>query len=246
MEGSVPVLKPMPLWQTVLFFGVPALLECAAIFWLMPLLDEAGAPLWANFAVFGSPLLLMAAAALTAMRLEGWPLTWASVRDRLRLNRMRGKGWAWSVGLALFNLSSYVGVAVLLSPLSEKFDPPEILLKVLGDSEHFLGYPMKGAWWMLGAWFLFYLVNVLGEEVWWRGYILPRQELQHGRWTWAVHGTCWTLFHVFYFADMVMILPGALALAWVCQREKSTWPGIVSHGLLNAMAAIRIVMGIIG
>jgi len=28
----------------------------------------------------------------------------------------------------------------------------------------------------------------LRRELWWRGYILPRQELAFGRWTWIIHG----------------------------------------------------------
>lgn len=116
--------------------------------------------------------------------------------------------------------------------------------KPWGGEGSFVDFPLQGAWWLLAVWFVGYFFNVVGEELWWRGYILPRQELVHGSRTWAIHGTQWTLFHVFNLATLWMILPGALMLAWYCQRTRNTWPGIVAHGLLNAMAAIRLVTGI--
>lgn len=42
-------------------------------------------------------------------------------------------------------------------------------------------------------------------------------------------------------------LPLAQAsLSWVCQGERSTWPRIVSHGFLDSLASIRIVLGTLG
>ena len=246
MNGSGPQLKPMPLWQALLYFGVPMALECVIIYAVLPALNAAGVHHFIGFVVSALPMVLMLVAALVAHRLEGRPLAWHAVRDRLRLGPMRARGWWWSVGLALFTLASYVGVSFPIGPLAEKLPPAEAFGEILGNQTTFVGFPMKGAWWLLGVWFVFYLFNVLGEELWWRGYILPRQELAHGRFTWVVHGILWTLFHIFYLVEMLMLLPGALALAWVCQREKSTWPGIVAHGFLNAMAAIRIVLGILG
>jgi membrane protease YdiL (CAAX protease family) len=41
-------------------------------------------------------------------------------------------------------------------------------------------------------------------------------------------------------------LPTCLAVAFVAQRTKSTWPGIVVHFILNGLAIIPITAGIIG
>jgi membrane protease YdiL (CAAX protease family) len=37
----------------------------------------------------------------------------------------------------------------------------------------------------------------VGEELWWRGYVLPRQELAFGRATWVIHGILWSVIHLF-------------------------------------------------
>jgi membrane protease YdiL (CAAX protease family) len=46
----------------------------------------------------------------------------------------------------------------------------------------FMGMPLRGAWWILIYYAVLILVcNIGGEELWWRGYVLPRQELAFGR-----------------------------------------------------------------
>jgi membrane protease YdiL (CAAX protease family) len=59
----------------------------------------------------------------------------------------------------------------------------------------FLGIALRGNWGMALVYLAILVLNIVGEEFWWRGYVLPRQELAHGRWAWLVHGILWTLFH---------------------------------------------------
>ena len=54
----------------------------------------------------------------------------------------------------------------------------------------FMGIPLHGAWWIVVYYAGVILVcNIGGEELWWRGYVLPRQELAFGRSAWVIHGT---------------------------------------------------------
>jgi membrane protease YdiL (CAAX protease family) len=81
-----------------------------------------------------------------------------------------------------------------------------------------------------------FVFNILGEELWWRGFILPRQELVFGARTWIIHGTLWALFHFFYHTDLgilVSYLPTTLGLSYVAQRTRNTWPGIIGHMVSN-------------
>lgn len=78
--------------------------------------------------------------------------------------------------------------------------------------------------------------NIGGEELWWRGYVLPRQELAFGRATWVIHGILWSVFHLFMqptLWDTVRMAITGVALSFVAQRTKSTWPGIVGHSFGN-------------
>ena len=95
--------------------------------------------------------------------------------------------------------------------------------------------------------FLFLLVllfNVIGEELWWRGIILPRQELTHGNRTWMVHGLLWTAFHAFKWWDLVGLLPVCLLIAFISQRTKNNWPALIAHLLFNGLALYLVVTAV--
>lgn len=86
----------------------------------------------------------------------------------------------------------------------------------------------------------------MGEELLWRGYLFPRQELTHGKHTWVVHGLLWTGFHMFAPYNALMVLPGALFMSYIVQRYRNTSFFIVEHALMNAIPGIGIVAGIMG
>jgi hypothetical protein len=65
-------LKPMPLWQSLLFFGVPAIIAALDHHVLWP---------W-----------------LVSLGLEGNPLNWRSFRERYRLGPLRWREWGWTLG----------------------------------------------------------------------------------------------------------------------------------------------------
>jgi membrane protease YdiL (CAAX protease family) len=112
-----------------------------------------------------------------------------------------------------------------------------------------MGIRLAGAWWVV-IYYIVWLVilNIFGEELWWRGYVLPRQELYFGRATWAVHGIFWSLFHLFIqptLFDIVRMAITGMALSFVAQRTKNTWPGIVGHTFANTPLLLSIVRGVI-
>ena len=113
----------------------------------------------------------------------------------------------------------------------------------------FMGISLHGQWW-IAFYYLFVLVfgNIAGEELWWRGYLLPRQETASGSVAWLLHGLLWAAFHLFFQAtawDMVRMMPTCCALAFVAQFRKNTWPGVVAHSVANSGFLIQIVQGIV-
>ena len=133
------------------------------------------------------------------------------------------------------------------------FSPPEFLIPAVDPRleqnillNTFMGIPLKGQWWIAVIYFVFLLFNIVGEEFWWRGYILPRQELVFKKWTWVVHGTLWGLFHVLWKWNLIILLPSCLALSFVIYKRKNTWIGIISHMAFNSVPLIGLIIGIIG
>ncbi len=112
----------------------------------------------------------------------------------------------------------------------------------------FMGLSLQGAWWIPLYYAVVMLVcNIGGEELWWRGYVLPRQELAFGRSAWVVHGIFWSMFHLFMqptLWDTVRMAITGVALSFVAQRTKSTWPGIVGHSFGNLPFFLSLVKGV--
>ncbi|MGA8892045.1 MAG: CPBP family intramembrane glutamic endopeptidase [Anaeromyxobacteraceae bacterium] len=247
MDTAAGELRPMGWGASLIAFGAPAGLLAILVWVVLPWLHGRGAPPVLVFALLGLPFLLMLAATLVVYRREGGRPTWRAFRERVRLGGVDRRLAGWIAALSVTGIALYMGAAHLVDALLPDAAFPEVVGKVLGDSTTFLGTPMKGAWWLLGAWFLFYVSNVAGEELWFRGIVLPRQELSFGRSTWAIHGALWAAWHAALFpADALIILPEGLAYGWVCQRTRSLWPTFLAHAVLNALAAIRIVSGILG
>lgn len=112
----------------------------------------------------------------------------------------------------------------------------------------FMGMPLRGAWWILVYYAAVMLVcNIGGEELWWRGYVLPRQELAFGKAAWVVHGVFWSAFHLFMqptLWDTVRMSITGVALSFVAQRTRSTWPGIVGHTFGNLTFFLSLIGGV--
>jgi membrane protease YdiL (CAAX protease family) len=145
------------------------------------------------------------------------------------------------------------GNAVLLQPSLQSvrfFDPSGFFSEFFSHfgPHDFMGLPLQGAWWIPAYYGVVMLVcNIGGEELWWRGYVLPRQELAFGRTAWIVHGISWSIFHLFMqptLWDAVRMAITGVALSFVAQRTKSTWPGIVGHSFGNLPFFLSLVKGV--
>ena len=254
--NKTPFLKPMPLWMSVLFFGIPSAIAWISVYMVMPFLNKLGFPLFWNFWLcLTVPLAGMLIASLVAFRLEGRPLTWEEFRIRFRLKPIHGKDWLWLLALVA-SIGPYLLLRQTVSSwLASQpgFEFPSYLPSILDPRlsqtsipTEYLGVPLLGNWWILLVMFAVLFINIFGEESLWRGYILPRQELAHGKLTWLVHGLLWAGFHSFWKWDVLAILPGALLLSYIASRLKNTTPGIIFHWLNNGLTMVVTTLGILG
>jgi len=241
---------------SALFFGVPAAIGVILLYVAMPALAKAGMSVFWNYVVTVAgmfPLLL--GAALVVHRLEGRQLTWQQIKLRFRLHPISGRDWLWTAGLLVI----YVGGPLLLSPTARwlasaiPLPIPEGLPHVLDPRmaktsipTEFLGVGLRGSWGILLVYLVILLLNIVGEELWWRGYVLPRQELTHPRWAWLAHGILWTLFHTPFWWNLPSLLPSTLSLSFVAFRMKNTTPGIVVHLFNNGLGFVTILLGVVG
>jgi membrane protease YdiL (CAAX protease family) len=90
----------------------------------------------------------------------------------------------------------------------------------------------SGNWGWFGVVIVMQLFNVvLGEELLFRGVLLPRMNRVFGRGDWAANGVLFTGYHL----HMPWLMPGTLlfdtlAMAYPSKRFQSTWIAIIVHG----------------
>lgn len=233
-------MKPLTLFRSLPYFAIPSALMGLALFVTIPLADAHGVPLLFNVighvsAVLGG--LGVAAIILAAREVRPGENIW----HRLRLKPVRLSDILLGVIIGGAGLYAYLEMAPVMRWVLDfwPWSYPEWMVRFRTET-HLLDVPMAGAWWLLGAYLLLYFCNVGGEELWWRGYIQPRQELAAGWWTWLPHGLMWAAFHAFFAWDILLLVPIGLMIAAACQWRRSAWPGMIAHAVLNGFGVMMI------
>lgn len=238
-------LKPMPLQLAVLYFGIPTLYFWLLTRYLIPFLNSTialhPAMSWfiTGFFIF-IPLFL---AACAFAKKEGNAGSFTALLKRLRLRKFTFQDWAWAVGglMAIFVFSGLImGIS---SFLSSRFGIPE--LKTTPGFMQFEPF-QAGERWMLLVWLFMFFFNIVGEEIYWRGYILPRQELSSGKSAWFVNSVLWGIFHLSFGIDLLILAtPALLILPYAVSKTKNTTVGIFIHAFFNGPIFVLISLGIL-
>lgn len=161
-------------------------------------------------------------------------------KERFRLHKMNLKDWIHAIGLVLFWFISFI----LINSVTSRFlNKPSYVTSSEGQ---WFSVSLEGQYWILIFLIIFLILNVYGEELFWRGYLQPRLEKRYGKKAWVINGLLWTLFHLPVFYIMPAIAPGAILLCYFVQKQKNTNIGIVGHFALNGFELIGIAAIIFG
>lgn len=233
---QVGELHPLPLWKELLAFGLPTLLMAFSYHAFIPWLSGLGLETIEAFIVAHIvPMAILFSVALAVFhRLEGYPLTWKAFSQRMRYQRLTIKSALLGIGTFIALNIVYGAFSQLGDLLGGSITRPSV--NTVGSIYELLDGTLSGRWDLVLLFVLLLFFNVVGEELWWRGIILPRQEKVHGQRTWLIHGLLWTAFHVFKWWDLLALLPVCLIIAYVSQRTKDNWPALIAHLLFNGMA----------
>lgn len=222
-----------------MYFAFAALLYAqthATIPWLSRISGVEAIFFWFVVGGLGVFLPLLIAAWFMLQR-EGPPTADIWTR-RLRFRRMNAGDWWWSLGgiVAAGVGSGIVMQIVAFAGGGVNSQPPFMHLDPLGP----------GRYWLLAVWLPYWVLNIMGEEILWRGVMLPRMEAASGKWGWAVQGIGWTCFHIaFGWQLLVTMLPLLFILPYVAQRRANSWTGVVIHAVINGPAFILIAFGLL-
>jgi membrane protease YdiL (CAAX protease family) len=256
--------KPIPqfgILTTLLMFAWPALWFTLIIYVVARQFTPASGstPTWVmlSITVFGTGAELLAA--LILLRREGYPLKLSALRERIRWHWP--KGWkAWLVALLVFAIG--MGLSMAMGPANRAlagipgFVPPDWwpaasnpLIPVSSASEVFPDINLEGNYLFVFLYFIIGLMfNILGEELYYRGYLLPRMRGAFGKWDWVVNGTLFTLKHVYQRWLYPAIFVGGLAFAFAAGPLGSLPLAMIYHWagnfLMNLVFMLMAALGI--
>jgi len=179
--------------------------------------------------------------ALLLWREQG-TLRWSVARDALWLRsprspktgRIGGKLWLILIPcILLFTVEALL--PVFGAPKNRDFS--SFVSSDVGH--HFL----SGAWGWFGLILVLFVFNtVLGEELLFRGLLLPRMKRAFGRGDWAANGVLFAGYHI----AMPWLIPWTLlvdtfAIAYPARRYQSAWIGIIVHSTQSVFFAVIIL-----
>jgi len=234
-------IKPMGFFPSLFQFAIPTLLLYGATHFCVPLLEQKSQlPLVVCWYICGGFLVFLPLflAALLLYHLEGHPWRISTMLQRFRLNKFDSRIFGISIiGTITISLLTYIFMEI------GKFVSPDFTSQPAFMSLQPLG---KGDYWILLAWLPMFFFNIMGEALFWRGYIFPRQEAHFGNTTWMVHGLLWTFFHFpFGWNLMFTLLPILFITSYLVQITRSTWTDIVIHTIINGSGFLLIAFGIV-
>ncbi|MEM7554444.1 MAG: CPBP family intramembrane glutamic endopeptidase [Cyanobacteria bacterium P01_A01_bin.84] len=233
-------LTPMGLKTSLGLFGAASLALIFATKILIPFLSEVTGrePILFWFLVAGlgifTPLILLA---IYVLDKEG-NLKAGVWRERLRFRAMSKDDWFWSLGGFIAIALGSIGISFFLKFLGYNLNlhPPFMEFQPLSS----------GRYWILAIWLPFWVLNIIGEEILWRGVILPCQEVKFSDRAWLVNALGWALFHIaFGWQLWLMLLPVLLILPYVTQRSQNLSVGVLIHGCINGFGFLAVAFGMI-
>jgi len=234
-------LRGMGLLLSFSIFTLAALLMFTLTKYLIPFLSERTGQetilFWFIVAGLGVFLPLIITA-VVMLKIEGYNISIKTWTERLRFVKISKEHLIWTVG-GLFLVLILSGLMMKgLGLLIGKFDhsPPFMSFEPLS----------AGRYWLLAVWFPYWILNILGEEILWRGVMLPRQEISFGKYAWLVHACGWGIFHIaFGWQLLITLIPIIFIQSYIVQKTKNSWTGVIIHGGINGPSFIAIALGLI-
>jgi uncharacterized protein len=181
---------------------------------------------------------------LILLKRELGGLQWSRMREALWLlpprdpksGRVGGRVWWW---VLLFILIFAIEAVLPAIPGPSVRDFADFL-----DSDRGEDF-FSGAW----VWFAVIVVlvvfnTVLGEELLFRGLLLPRMRGAFGGWDWVANGTLFAVYHLHQPWDIPVSLVDIFALAYPSRRFQSAWMGIIVHST-QSVVVIGVVLALV-
>ncbi|MFC1558042.1 CPBP family intramembrane glutamic endopeptidase [candidate division KSB1 bacterium] len=234
-------LQGIGFLKSLAIFGAASIVLILETHFLIPYLSgiTGWEPVIFWFIVAGLGIfLILLLTAVIILKNEGYDIDNKVWNNRLRFRKITKSDWLLSLGALLV-----IGVFSALI-----FKMMGVFVEKVSNQPPFMSFePLDGnRYWILAIWFPYWILNIMSEEILWRGVILPRQEVVFGRFAWLLNGFLWGIFHIaFGWQLLLSLLPILFIQPFVVQRTKNSWTGVIIHAGINGTSFIAISLGLI-
>ena len=245
-------LKPITISNSIWYFIVSCAVIYLGLYGITPLLLESGIPFFVAYLIFFHiPLFLLLITALIMYRSEGNNWNWQEFKERMYLRRMKGMDWLWAIGLFFFGMLAYAFLQPVIKEMAHIsfFSPPDFFPAGFNPNKegipgYMMDYRLSGQYWVIISYLFAWITNILGEELLFRGIILPRQIKKYGKFGWIYHGLLWGSWHFFAKWNLVFVFPLAFAFSYTIYKRKNLWITIFVHGLMNFISVLMVTLDV--
>jgi membrane protease YdiL (CAAX protease family) len=257
LDRDIPQYK---LWQILFMFSWPAVWFSFLIYIVgRQFIPEGGVtPTWVLLAVIVLGTGAELAVGLVLLRREGYSLTFAALCDRIRWKWP--KGWqAWLIALGVLvagmALSMMMGGANRVLASVPGFMPPDWwpaasnpTVQVSSAADAFPDIALQGNVFFVLLYFVIGLVfNIFGEELYYRGFLMPKMRGVFGSWDWVANGVLFTLKHAYQRWLYPGILVSGLGFAFTFGPLGSLPLAMIFHWIGNYLfQMVFLVMAAFG
>ena len=192
--------------------------------------------------------------ALVILRRELGTLRWKVLRKRLWLNlprdprtgRAQPRLFWWVVPCLMFSFTVGIVLASYMdAPVTALF--PALQMPEHADTSRLADPQFIGQWWLLGVLLTSWVFNYfLGEELLFRGVLLPKMRGVFGRWDWVANAILFGLYHVHMPWSLPSNIIVNLAYTWPARRFRSNWMAVIVHGVEGLIVLPIVLMVILG
>jgi uncharacterized protein len=247
--GSEVEIPQYSRWAILVIWAAAAL-PMGALSWVVApafaqrLSGEANVPLVkAITLLLTAGLIWQFVLVLVLVRREQGTLRWSVVREALWLRAPRSPrsgrvgGRLWLLLIPLTAAYAAVGLLTLGVGAPESRNLGAFLESDAGQSF------FSGNWRWFAVTVVMMLFNtVLGEELLFRGFLLPRMSGAFGRGDWLANGVLFSAYHLHVPWAMPAALFDAVFLAYPTKRYRSAWIGIAVHSTQSLFVGLAILL----
>lgn len=233
-SGLVAFLAaPVAWWFLILYVVSPPLLpylttpEGEVNGWALNLIQLAG-------------YLFEFVLAIFILRREGQSMNWQALKERLNLRWGNWKKWLLFLVLLVVGFGLTMAISPTTKMTANLLPPPDWFpasqnpLKPVNSVEDALpGITLKGNYLFLALFLFTGIMNIVGEDTYYRGVLIPKLEGLFGRWAWVAGGLMFTLKHLYVWWRIQETLPLALAGAYIFGPMGSLPLAMLAHFIGN-------------